>query len=163
MITEETICKVQAYVDGELPETDLEAVNTLIEGDPELTDLLKELRSSQEWLRGNEMERKLPESRDFYWSKILRGIEAEEAATIVPAGQPRRGIAFWLRWLLPVGGLATVLFLAIMSEFQSGTGQERSGERAASYHEVDHPSDTGSLITFRSNAEGVTVVWLASE
>ena len=162
----ETIHRVQAFVDGELPAADQALVEALIQEDPELKQLHEELTQGREWLRGNEPERSVPEPRDFYWSKIATGIErAEHQEAQMEDAAHRSGVeqSFWLRWLLPMGSVAAVLVLAMLAQFEGPKTPGANEQKAASYHEVDNPLETGSLITFRSNTEGVTVVWITSD
>jgi anti-sigma factor RsiW len=162
VITTEAIHRVQALVDGELSEKDRSAVETLLKSDSDLQTLHEALLSEKDWLKGNEKERCVPEPRDFYWSKIESAIEREDARSAVPSSQSRP-LGFWLRWLLPVGGVAAVLFLAMIAQFGDPTNPASATQKASSYHEVDSPLDSGSLITFRSETEGVTVFWISSD
>ena len=162
MITTEAIHRIQALVDGELPENDRSVVEASLKSDPDLQTLHEALLSEKKWLKGNEQERCVPEPRDFYWSKIESAIEREDAKSATPSNQARP-LGFWLRWLLPVGGLAAALFFAMIVQFGGPTNPAPSTQKASSYHEVDSPLDTGSLITFRSETEGVTVFWISSD
>ena len=161
----ETIERIQAYVDEELPEAELAEVEALLQSDEALLGLSEELREGRELLRANELERAVPEPRDFYWSNIARGIEEiDQAGTPIESTVPSgRSLTDWLKWLVPVGGVAALLFLAMLSQFNGPQGNAKQTEKASSYHEVDSPLDSGSLITFRSNTEGVTVVWITSD
>ena len=163
MITSETIHKVQAFLDGELPEGERAAVETLVKSDPDLTLLYEALSSEKDWLGGNEMERIVPEPRDFYWSKIGSAIERDLEEEVLPPETIARPLGFWLRWLLPVGGVAAVLLLAMVAQFGGPTNPPAAAQKASSYHEVDSPLDSGSLITFRSESEGVTIFWMSSD
>ncbi len=161
----DTIERIQAYVDGELPEHERPEMESLIQSDEGLSGLCNELREGRELLQANEPERSVPEPRDFYWSKIARGIEELEQAgiPIEPLAGKERSLAHWLKWLVPVGGVAAVLFLAMLLQFNGQKGTGLQAEKASSYHEVDSPLETGSLISFRSNTEGVTVFWITSD
>src|SRR6516165_10549542 len=97
--------KLQAYLDGELPEGEARELATGLAQDQEAAALLAELRQTRDAIAGSEQVRALPESREFYWSKIQRAIERAEA----PAPQPA-GVSGWVgalrRFLVPVTGLA---------------------------------------------------------
>ena len=81
--------KLQAYLDGELPDSEVRAVADWIAKDAEAAGLLAELKNTRGALAGFEAEIKLPESREFYWSKIAREIErAERVEQSVPARTP---------------------------------------------------------------------------
>ena len=64
--------KLQAFLDGELPEAEASKVANWIAGDGQASALLEELRHTQEALAGFEAGIRLPESREFFWSKIER-------------------------------------------------------------------------------------------
>jgi anti-sigma factor RsiW len=162
VITTEAIHRVQALVDGELSAKDRSAVEALLKSDSDLQTLHEALQSEKRWLKGNEKERFVPEPRDFYWSKIENAIEREDAKAAASSNQSRP-LGFWLRWLLPVGGVAAVLFWAMIAQFGGPTNPAPSMQKASSYSEVDSPLDSGSLITFRSETEGVTVFWISSD
>ena len=87
MIEYETQLKLQAFLDGELPEDEARTIAARVAQDPEATDLLAELRNTRQALSLFEEGPKLPESREFYWSKIQRAIEQLEPA---PAVAPER-------------------------------------------------------------------------
>ena len=66
--------KLQAHFDGELPEPEARAVANWLARDREAVALLAELRNTRKALKGFESDIKLPETREFYWSKIEREI-----------------------------------------------------------------------------------------
>ena len=77
--------KLQAYLDGELGAREARQLEARVQADPRAQALLSELRTTAGCLRGNEPEYKLPETREFYWSKIERAIESAQK-TASPAG-----------------------------------------------------------------------------
>src|SRR5881296_2996806 len=79
MINHETELKLQAYLDGELSPGEAKTVADLLRRDAGAQALYQELRIAKSLLAENELERKLPESGEFYWSKIRRQIEREES------------------------------------------------------------------------------------
>ena len=166
----QTAHRVQAYVDGELPEQERSEVEAVLAADSDAKELLEALEEGRKWLRTNELGRVVPEPRDFYWAQVVRGIEQAQAAEAEaqqlesePLHREGRLIAGWVRWLLPVGGLAALMMAFVFSEYVPSGGPVGGIEKAASYHEVDHTVENGGLITFRSDSEGVTVVWITSE
>src|ERR1700761_7589383 len=101
-MTEEQQLKLQAFLDGELPEKDTREVAAWLAGDADATALLGELRNTRKALADYEPALKVPESREFYWSKIKREIERS-----TPVEAPAKGpslFASWRRILLPLGG-----------------------------------------------------------
>lgn len=146
--------KLQSYLDRELSEREARDVEAVLSRDREAQALLSELQTTTAFLRGNEPQAIVPETREFYWSKINRAIERAEPE---PA-QPWLAIWFSLRRIIaPVAGLALVLFLGIASfQFNSGPGSDPLAHLA----EVESLSEHVSSFSFRSQAENMFVVWL---
>lgn len=148
--------KLQAWVDGELPEGGAREVAAFVQKQSEAQALLGELRMTRGFLAGNELEAKLPESGDFYWSKIQRAIEREEkAAAEVP------GVSWtfaWRRLMAPLSGVALIAFLSILS---LNVFQRQSVDDGASYLvEVENLSEDIGSISYRSQSENMFVVYL---
>jgi negative regulator of sigma E activity len=141
--------KLQAYLDGELPESEAREVAKVLAQDQEAVLLLGELRNTRQALKGSESLLQIPESRDFYWSKISREIERLDRPASV---EQKRPFIFRLqRYLVPVtGALAVAVFLGITLFGNSGTAL---GETELTTEEM-------GAITFRSESEGMTTVWL---
>jgi len=113
MINHQTQLKVQAYLDGELSAGEARAVEELLRSDAAAQELHQELRIARSFLAGNELERKLPESPEFYWSNIRRQIERAESA---PDGLSEpTPTPWWSRFLAPAGVLgALAVFVALV-------------------------------------------------
>ena len=145
--------RIQTWLDGALPASETRAVERLIEQDTEARDLVAELRWTQTALRAGEVPRSLPESREFYWSKIRKAIEVAEHS---PGGSVRTGwVPPVLRWLAPAGiaaALAVLLTLPIL--------RTRPEEPWASGTEIESPLSDISSFSFRSEAERMTIVWI---
>jgi anti-sigma factor RsiW len=141
--------KLQAYLDGELPEAEARAVAKLLAQDQEAVLLLGELRNTRQSIKGSEAIVQLPESREFYWSKISREIEGLDRPARV---EQKRPFIFRLqRFLVPVtGALAVAVFLGITLFGNSGT----------TLGETELATEDMGAITFRSESEGMTTVWL---
>jgi anti-sigma factor RsiW len=139
---------VQAWLDGELSAREAAEVERLVAANPAAARLATELRWTRQALRAGEPDRPVPETREFYWSKIERAIRA-------PAVTPARHPASWARWwrlALPLGAAAALaLFFALPA---------MRVEPAVAIIE-NHLDDVGSF-SFRSESEGMTVVWIAS-
>jgi len=142
--------KLQAYLDGELPEAEAREVAKLLAQDQEAVLLQGELRNTRQALKGSEAIVQLPESREFYWSKIAREIERLDRPERV---EQKRPFIFRLqRFLVPVtGALAVAIFLGI-TLINSSTG--------TTLGETELASEDMGAITFRSESEGMTTVWL---
>lgn len=154
----ESQLKIQAYLDNELSPGEARKVAQWISSEAESRELYQALKETKEILAQNEPELKLGESRDFYWSKIRRDIQSSERIAEIPA-QP-----WWKRLVAPLAG-AVALFAVLISVMDRGgstlTLSQGSAPAATPMHELQQTSDV-STITFRSEAEGVTVVWLTS-
>jgi|SRR5436190_172421 len=147
-MNEEQQLKLQAFLDGELSEDEARATAAWVARDAEATALLGELRNTRKALADFEPDVKLPESREFYWSKIEREIQRLE-----PAPRPVQGpsLAGWLRRLLvPAGAVAVLLVAGILAVHP--TNAKPSTDAAL--------SDAGAF-TYRDQAQGMTVVWLS--
>jgi len=116
---------------------------------------LEELKATRALLVGNELELKLPETREFYWSKIQRQVEREEQRA--PAADAP---AWWIRFLAPAGALAALAVLVLIAL----RSPERSQPLLASddSHEIETPLEETSSFSFRSEAAAMTVVWVDS-
>ncbi len=141
---------MQAYLDGELSVSEAVEVKGRLARDPATEALLGELRSTKSVLAGNEAERKLPESREFFWSKIEREIERESREEI-----PVRKLS-WFAWvqrhLVPVSGAALLSCLVgvVVLHSSGSTGQ---------FGEMEVASDDMGAYTFRDQQAQMTMVW----
>jgi len=143
--------KLQAYLDGELPDGEAAEVRELIARDHGAQALFDELTNTNAALEGHETEVKLPESREFYWSKIQREIARLEAPVAVP--EPKDSWAGWVlrRWL-PVSGLAAASCAVVLFMLLSGNTQ-------AQLAEMELNSDKMGAYTFRDQKEKMTMIW----
>jgi anti-sigma factor RsiW len=159
MINHETELKLQAYLDGELSPGAAKAMADLVASDPGAQALYQELRIARSLLSGNELERKLPESREFYWSKIQRQIdrvESTQAEGVTEPATPR----WWTRFLAPAGVLAALaVFVAVALRSPEGGGTFLGLDDS---HEIETPLEETSSFSFRSEAAAMTVVWVDS-
>jgi anti-sigma factor RsiW len=143
--------KLQAFLDGELSEREAREVAAAIEADPEARKLFAELKTTASALRDNEPQLTVPESREFYWSKIEKAIECSEPEPVAPM------LSFWIglrRIMVPAAGVALVLFLGIASLRMNST--DSLGHLA----EVENLSEHMSSFSFRSQSHNMFVVWL---
>jgi anti-sigma factor RsiW len=141
--------KVQAYLDGELPEAEARLIAERLGRDEEASALLQELRYTTEALKGSELDVALPESREFFWSKIERQIQREEQPP--PAKRPVSLLARLQSYLVPASAVALLTIVLTLS-----TGRSV----ATPPGEMELVSDEMAALTFRSQAEGMTMVWL---
>ena len=151
-MNQELQLKLQAYLDGELSGRKAREVAAWLANDAGAKQLAEELRLTRTALRGQEPQRTVPESREFYWSKIEREIMKSEPAAV--SSQP----AFWWmlrRWLAPFAGVALVAFLALSIARFSAPMQPN-----AQLAVVENLSEHVSSLSFRSASEKMSVVWL---
>ncbi len=159
MINHETELKLQAYLDGELSAGEAKAIADLLGRDAGAQALYQELRITQSLLAGNELERKLPESREFYWSKIQRQIERLES-TQADGLAELAASRWWPRFLTPAGVLAALaVFVAVVLRSPEGGGTFLALDDS---HEIETPLEETSSFSFRSEAAAMTVVWVDS-
>jgi len=151
MINLDSQLKLQAYLDGELAVEEAAEVKGWLDSHPEAQSLLTELRNTKTALLGHEAAFQLPETREFFWSKIEREIERQEEA---PTGAPAVPWYVWLqRHFLPLSGVALLsCFLGVLFI--------ESGRSAGQFGELEMASDDMGSYTFRDQSEKVTAVWL---
>ena len=144
--------QLQAYFDGELTGREAREIETALATDAEARALLAELTHTQGALAAFEAELKLPETREFHWSKIRREILRQEQ------GEPVRPtpLPAWRRWLTPAGAFAAVAIAGLLGAHQMGW--LRGG--AASPQIETYLADSGAM-TYRDELERTTVVWLS--
>ncbi len=140
--------KLQAYLDGELPESESRELAGRLARDPGATALLTELRQTREAMTGFEAGLKLPESRDFYWSKIQRQVQAQAAPRSQGAGFP---FARLRRFLLPLTGVALAVVAALVA-----TRELRPAPAAVE----TSLADSGAMV-YHDYSAGATFVWLS--
>src|SRR5688572_13666401 len=101
--------KLQAYMDGELSERETREVEAALADDAEARALLTELRNTAGALAdfGNDL--KLPETREFFWSKIQREIQRQGMAAQAPTPVP-----LWRRFLIPAGAFAALVLVGLV-------------------------------------------------
>jgi anti-sigma factor RsiW len=152
MIDLDTKLKVQAYVDNELNPSESRAMAARLERDAEARALYAELKELRALVAGNELEFKLPESREFYWSKIQREIAqlSSEAERAERAPRP-----WWRRLLAPAAGFALLVAIAapLLRSLQNTS-------ELSAMHEIETPLEEISSISFHSQSAGMTVVWV---
>ena len=151
----ESQLKLQAHLDGESAGREARQVAEWVGREAEAQSLLNELSQTRALLKGNEPETKLPESREYYWSKIEREIlRAEQAAA--RASAEASPAPWWRRYWAPLCGasaLTALMLLTLNPRMLTWSGVE----------EFDNPLEEASTVTFRSEKEKTTVVWLVSQ
>jgi anti-sigma-K factor RskA len=141
--------KLQSWVDGELSAPEARRISQEIASDAEASRLVAELQALKSALAGNETALAVPETREFYWSKIERQIQLE-ARSPRPAQAPRR--AAWLHWLSSLAGVAGLACMLLLAFKPPGL---------PSYDEISATGEGMEAVTYHDQSAGMTVVWLA--
>jgi anti-sigma factor RsiW len=148
MIDYDSQLKLQAYLDGELPEAEARQVAQLLAQDQDAVLLLAELRNTRQAVAGSQTVVVHPESREFFWSKIEREIRRQENVQASPA--PKTSwLSAWRRFLVPAGAVAGVALVLLLTVVSPGG---RHMETAL--------ADSGAF-TYRDYNSGATLVWLS--
>jgi anti-sigma factor RsiW len=150
-MTDDQQLKLQAFLDGELSETDSREITALLARDADASALLGELKNTRNALKGFEPALKLPESREFYWSKIKREIERS-----APAEAPAQTVSLFTqlrRILMPLGAIATLAIVGVIATHVFSGGQHSIAVNSML-------ADAGAF-TYRDESQGMTVVWLS--
>lgn len=144
-----TELKLQALVDGELDAREVREVEALLAQDAQSAALMQELKWTKGALVGNDAELALPETREFFWSKIERAIAVEEKqAAVAPAER-----AWWLKLLYPATGLAAMVAVMFVV----------SGGRTTDGSDSENVPEDVNAVSFRSESEKMSVVYVADE
>lgn len=144
-----TELKLQALLDGELDAREVREVEALLAQDAQSAALMQELKWTKGTLVGNEAEVKLPETREFFWSKIERTIAIEQKqAAAAPAER-----AWWLKLLYPATGLAAMVAVMFIV----------SGGRTTDGADIESVPEDVNAVSFRSESEQMSVVYVADE
>ncbi|NGO40350.1 hypothetical protein G4L39_13225 [Limisphaera ngatamarikiensis] len=152
MMTPEEMLQVQAYVDGELPESERRAWEVRLARDAEARALAEELRQIRAVLRTvDESPIRVPESREFYWSGIARAIGARKAGSAGGARFWWEAVwQAWKRWLAPAAVLAALALVIVLRQPAGGP---------TDYPEVQLMLAESGATTYRDDARGLTLVW----
>ena len=144
--------KLQALLDGELPVREAGQVAEWAAKDREAGALLEEMRNTREALAGFETGIQLPESREFFWSKVEREILRFET----PAPKPTRAPLFTVlrRFLVPASAVLVVLAATLMVIRPAGPFGGTVGA------EIETALPDSGAFTYRDYSAGTTLVWL---
>ena len=155
-MNDELAIKVQAFLDGELPEAAAREISSLIATDADIAALHKELKQTRAALAGFEKRIVVPETREFYWSKIQCEIERTETAQPRPVEETISAFQMIRRALLPVTGLAVLALVLFVSLRHGSPTRSPTPEVGLEVASVD-----ASSMTYRDYESGVTLVWLS--
>ncbi len=151
--------KLQAFLDGELPEGEAREILSWTQRDSAAAALLTELRNTRAAMTQAEPHLSLPESREFFWSKIEHEIQRQEPAS---DSAPEVSIFTALcRWLLPVVAVSALVIAGLIAHFNV------TKSAVATVADADEPTVETTLAnsdatTYRDASEGTTLVWFSS-
>src|SRR5262245_20208447 len=142
-MNQEQELKIQALIDRELSDREARQVEQLLATDAEAKALFTELNTTATFLKGNEPAMVVPESREFFWSKIEREISKPEPAAAAK-------LPFWLAWrryFAPFAGVAAVATLVVFSMkfYDVSLTDGPTGHLA----EIENLSEHASSLSFR--------------
>lgn len=143
--------KLQAYLDGELPEAEAREMAAYVARDADARALLTELKNTQTAIADYESDIKLPESREFYWSKIRREIQRLEGAG--PAAKPASLFGSLRRLFVPAAALALLVIATLI------TVRQLPSRSASAVLETE--TAYADVFTYRDYDSGTTLVWLS--
>jgi len=157
-MTKEQQLKLQALLDGELPEREAHEILAWTQRDGPAAALLAELKNTRSAVAQSEPLLNVPESRDFYWSKIERQIQSREPRTAAP---PPPVFTVLRRWLLPAVAAGALVIAGFIAQFHATAPIPSGGGRTLA--EADAPSVETTLAnsdatTYRDASEGTTLV-----
>lgn len=150
-MNEEIKLKLQAHLDGELSAREARDVSELLSNDGDAQSLFAEIQFTKTALRGNEMEMKLPESREFYWSKIQREIGRQTNKPLRTSSESWWKPAY-VRFATVLAAGCALLVISFLA-FNAGSPVSFPGE-------IESTGEEMGAITYHSNADGMTVVYL---
>ncbi len=159
----ETQLSIQALIDDELSDAKKREVEQLIATDADAKALHTELSNTVGALREGEMERKLPESREFFWSKIADEIELSERREARAQAKPVAAIAWWKKLLLPVGAAAALVLAFTVFQTEGPQVVRPIGDNLGVESVADTELELPESLIFDMYQEDATVIWLNSE
>ncbi len=148
--------RLQAYADGELPAAEAAAVEALLAKDASARTTVETLRNTRAALRDYATSVRVPETREFYWSKIQREIERQERRQETAAAPAAPSwVALLRRMLVPAGALAAVMIAGFVTLRQTGV------IAPVRVPPVEASLSGGGTFTYRNFATRTTLVWLS--
>jgi anti-sigma factor RsiW len=159
--------KLQALLDGELPGREAREILAWTQRDAEAAALLVELRSTREAMVKSDLQLSLPETREFFWSKIEREIRK------CPPEEISETDFNWRRLLWPISlaaGAIAVCFFAVIS--QNPVADKPAQGAAVSTAAISSDADTPDVesaqadseaMTYEDKSDGTTLVWFSAD
>jgi anti-sigma factor RsiW len=158
-MNQEQQLKLQALLDGELPGHEAREILAWTQRDGDAAALLAELKNTRQALAKAEPQLSVPQSREFFWSKIEREIHRLEPRA---ASAPDVSIfAALRRFLLPAGAVAALAIAGLTLHFHSLTPPTTDNLADADATTVETTLASTDATTYRDAGEGTTLVWFS--
>jgi hypothetical protein len=140
--------RIQAWLDGEVSEHDAARIAEWVASDAEAGALAAELGTVRKKMADGEFIVPVPETRQFYWSKIERQIQRDSRAE---SRAPVSWLARWRRFLIPATGVAALACVLTLAVNQM---------RRPTFDEITSTDQGMEAVTFHDQSAEMTVVWL---
>ena len=155
--------KLQAFLDGELPKREAREILVWTQRDSAAASLLAELKNTRAAMVKSEPHLSVPESREFFWSKIEREIQRLEPRE---NSKPNLSIfASLRRFLLPASAVAAVVIAGMIAHFNFPNNAPKNvveDVADADTTTVETTLANSDATTYRDASEGTTLVWFSS-
>lgn len=162
--------QIQAYLDGELSAEDTLQLLAQLEIDSEARQFCEALKVEKTFLNHvGEKAYEMPVAHSYFWKGVANGIQSGGSLSRVESSRaPARNLRQWLSWLVPVGITACIALVALHNGYLGSvidgikSTSKKAARRAPSFHEIDSQQQNAGFISFRSESEGVSVVWISN-
>jgi len=152
--------KLQAFLDGELPEREAREILAWTQRDGAAGALLGELKNTRTAMAKSELPLSVPETREFFWSKIEREIQRLEPQAI---SAPGVSILATLRhWFFPAVALGALVVAGFVAHFNVPKAAVENVADADDTTTVETALADSDATTYRDDSEGTTLVWFSS-
>ena len=144
------LLQIQSWVDGCLSARESAETERFVAANPDAQALVAELRMTKLAFAGNEVAVAMPETREFFWSKVEREIARQEAAGVRREAAGFFAPGWWRRVLVPAGSFAAIALVAGVAVVSQRT--EEGVDRVESQLEGVKP------VTY--DVPGMKVIWI---
>ncbi len=157
-MNQEQQLKLQAFLDGELPEREAREILSWTQRDSAAAALLVELKNTRQAMVKAEPHLSVPESREFFWSKIEREIQRLEPEM---TSAPDISIFTALRrWFFPAAAVSVLAIAGLITHFNfPKVAMETVAD--ADTPTVETTLSSGDATTYRNASDGITLVWFS--
>lgn len=146
----EMLLQIQSWVDGRLSARESAETERFVSANADAQALVAELRMTKLAFAGNEPAVKLPETHEFFWSKVEREIARQAAAGVRREAAGFFAPGWWRRALVPVGSFAALALVALIAVVANRA--EEGVDRVESQLEGVKP------VTY--DVPGMKVIWI---